>query len=151
MTYRIRKLTTQDVEVCHDIQHTSHFAQSEFLWTPQMWNFIARTLTDSWVVIDEKDEVIGYTVGLIRNAEEFDGELAYYWMDFCVKKERQNDEAGSSLVDFLKEQYPFQYAYMQEKNHIAIQFAIDKSDWHTDTTIHGHYKDGSNAHLISYP
>ena len=45
MTYRIRKLTTQDVEVCHDIQHTSHFAMSEYLWTPQMWNFIARTLT----------------------------------------------------------------------------------------------------------
>lgn len=148
MTYRIRKLTTQDVEMCHDIQHTSHFAQFEFLWTPQMWNFIARTLTDSWVAIDEKDEVVGYVVGLIRYAKEFDNELGYYWMDTCMR--RKVNGSSDALMEFLQEQYPFHYAYIHVNNHAVRRWSHNRHGWQTHKTIHEHFKDGSDAHLISW-
>ena len=143
---RIRKLQKKDVEVCYDIQQTSHFAPSEILWSPQTWHFIARTLTDSWVAIDEKDEVVGYVIGLIRYAEEFDNELGYYWMDTCVKRKVKG--ASDALMEFMREQYPFHYAYHHVDNH-AVRRWIHKHEWQSHKIIHGHYKDGSDALLVS--
>ena len=146
---RIRKLQKKDVEVCYDIQQTSHFAPSEILWSPQTWHFIARTLTDSWVAIDEKDEVVGYVIGLIRYAEEFDNELGYYWMDTCMR--RKVNGSSDALMEFLQEQYPFHYAYIHVNNHAVRRWSHNRHGWQTHKTIHGHFKDGSDAHLISYP
>jgi ribosomal protein S18 acetylase RimI-like enzyme len=144
--YRIRKLKREDIPECHDIQHTSHFHPGNELWSIEYWYAILNLLKDSWVAIDDNDKIVGYAIGLIRYEEQLDNELAWYWLDVCVR--RKVIGCADDIMTFLMENYPLIYAYINVNNR-AVELYNKRHGWRTVKTIENFYANGSSAYLIA--
>ena len=145
--YRIRKIARQDIPVCISIQHSSHFHSKEQLWNESYWyHVVLNLLKDSWVVMDDNDEVVGYAVGLIRYEDELNGELAWYFMDVCVRRKVLG--GADDLMTFLMEKYPLIYAYHDVKNKAVARY-IKRHGWIIIKTIKKYYANGNDAYLVA--
>jgi len=144
--YRIRKLKREDIPECHDIQQTSHFHPQNVLWSIEYWYTLQNLLTDSWVVIDDNDKVVGYAIGMIRYEEKLENELAWYWLDICVR--RKVIGCADDIVSFLVENYPVTYAYINVKNR-AVGLLAKRHGFKTVDTIENYYPDGSSSYLVA--
>ena len=145
--YRIRKLTRQDIPVCMSIQHSSHFHPKEHLWNESYWYVVVfDLLKDSWVAVDDNDEVVGYAVGLIRYEEQLSGELAWYWMDICVPEELKGKGVADDLMTFLLQKYPLLYCYVSVKNKACFKW-LSKHGWSHIKKIEKYYRNGDDAYL----
>ena len=145
--YRIRKITRQDIPVCISIQHSSHFHPKEQLWNESYWyHVVLNLLKDSWVVIDDNDEVVGYGVGIIRYEDELHGELAWYFMDVCVRRKVLG--VADDLMTFLMEKYPLMYAYIDVENKAVARW-LKRHGWITIKTVKNYYSNGNDAYFVA--
>lgn len=145
--YRIRKITRQDIPVCISIQHSSHFHPKEQLWNESYWyHVVLNLLTDSWVVVDDNDEVVGYGVGIIRYADELNGELAWNFLDACVS--RKASGIADDLLSFLTEKYPLMYGYADVNNKTSLRW-LKRHGWIIIKTVKNYYANGNDAYFVA--
>ena len=136
MNYKIRKITPNDIDACFEIQQTSHFHTN--LWPKQLWQFLVPLLTDSWVAVDKDDNVVAYVMGMIRYADELDGELAWFWTELCQKKGVKG--AANDLAQFILETYPMIYAYIDVRN-VKVEKYLTRHNFKTIRQIPNYYYD----------
>lgn len=145
--YRIRKLKLEDMQACHDIQHSSHFDNN--VWSEYFWKNVCHHFTDSWVSINDKDEVVGYVVGVIRHDDDLEGELAYRWLDTCFKEDVKGTGCADEMSDFLKEIYPVWSSHVHSQNVVCLKW-LEKNGWQTIKYIENYYGDGTPTPFLTW-
>lgn len=146
--YRIRKLKQKDMQACHDIQHSSHFAKYTG-WSEYFWKNVCHHFTDSWVVINDSDEVVGYVVGIIKHDDDLEGRLCYFWIDTCFRKDVKGTGCADELMHFLQERYPEQTARHHFENKRVMKW-IENHGWKPVKDIPNVYDDGTPATLVTW-